>query len=90
MNKNGLPQGVWKYYNENGSLREIRRFKNGCKEGRWLSGDLSKIAYLGDICIDMSKPKSQETIEKLEKRLQIKKSFFEKGELVSENYFDLK
>lgn len=89
LNRNGLPTGIWKYYNDNGSLREVGKYKNGKKEGRWLSGDLSKIAYLGDLCIDMEKPTSQKIIENLEKKLLIQETFFEKGIMISQNSFYL-
>lgn len=34
--KNGLPNGVWKTWNEEGKLVAVARYKNGEKTGKWL------------------------------------------------------
>ena len=89
INKNGLPTGIWKYYNDNGSLREIGRYINGEKHGRWLSGDLSKFAYLGDVCLDMKNPEQEELQKILENRLRINETYFENGKITLRNYFEI-
>ncbi len=89
LNKNGLPTGVWKYYNDNGSLREIGRYNYGKRDGRWLSGDLSKIAYLGDICLDLDKPENIEYQKQLENQLKIREVFFKNGVEISSSYFEV-
>jgi antitoxin component YwqK of YwqJK toxin-antitoxin module len=89
INKNGLPTGIWKYYNDNGSLREIGRYINGKKHGRWLSGDLSKFAYLGDVCLDIKNPEQEELQKILENRLRINETYFENGKVTLRNYFEI-
>ena len=34
-NKNGKETGVWKFYHDNGKLRDIGKFKNGREIGVW-------------------------------------------------------
>ncbi len=84
-NKNGLPTGIWKYYNDNGSLREIGRYENGKREGRWLAGDLSKVAYLGDICLDLDKPENVAYQKLLENQLKIEEVYFKNGVEIQRN-----
>ena len=85
MNKQGLPHGGWKFYNDNGSLREIGNYNYGIRVGRWLAGDLSKINYLGDICLDMNNPKNVALQKELENQLDIEEAFYENGSVVSSN-----
>ncbi|MBI1836536.1 MAG: hypothetical protein HYR91_04655 [Flavobacteriia bacterium] len=89
-NQNGLPTGLWKFYNDNGSLREIGYFKNGKKQGRWLAGDLSRIHYTGDICLDFDNPKMKSYIEKLNEKLEVWVYYFLNGEQLSAEYFEFK
>ena len=48
--KNGLPDGEWRFYDPNGKLNKYGAYVLGKRNGRWLSGDLSKTKYLGEIC----------------------------------------
>ena len=89
-NRNGLPNGLWKFYNDNGSLREIGYFNNGKKQGRWLAGDLSRIHYTGDICLDFDNPKMKSYIDKLNEKLVVWVYYFQNGEKLSEEYFEFK
>lgn len=89
-NRNGLPTGLWKFYNDNGSLREIGYFNNGKKQGRWLAGDLSRIHYIGDICLDFDNPKMKSYIEKLNEKLEVWVYYFQNGEQLSEEFFEFK
>jgi antitoxin component YwqK of YwqJK toxin-antitoxin module len=86
MNKNGLPTGGWKFYNDNGSLREVGNYNFGIRVGRWLAGDLSRINYLGDICMDMNDPKNVALQKELENQLDIEEAFYENGSVVSRNF----
>jgi len=88
-NKNGLPEGTWKFYNDNGSLRETGRFQNGKKTGRWLSGDLSKIHYLGDLCFDLDNEEMANYMTDLENTLEITECFYSQGIVVSMNKFTI-
>ena len=90
MNKAGLPTGGWKFYNDNGSLREAGNYKDGKRVGRWLAGDLSKINYLGDICMDMNDPRNVVLQKELENQLDIEEAFYESGDVVSRNYLRVK
>ncbi len=90
MNKAGLPTGGWKFYNDNGSLREAGNYKDGKRVGRWLAGDLSKINYLGDICMDMNDPRNVALQKELENQLDIEEAFYESGYVVSRNYLSVR
>ena len=90
MNKNGLPTGGWKFYNDNGSLREVGNYHYGKRVGRWLAGDLSKINYLGDICMDMNNPENVALQKELESQLDIEQAFYENGDVISRNYVRVK
>ena len=60
---------------------------SGKRNGRWLSGDLSKSKYIGDICLDPNLPNLEEEISKREKELEISVINYELGKTVtSENY----
>ena len=48
---NGIPEGVWKFYDREGGLTEVGLYKNGLREGRWLSGDLTGLGFIGDFCL---------------------------------------
>lgn len=85
QNKDGLPNGLWKFYNDNGSLREMGHYINGKKTGRWLSGDLSKIHYMGEICFDIDNKRMRLFVEDLESKLIINEAIFVKGEKISWN-----
>jgi hypothetical protein len=71
MMQNGLPTGVWKLYDPNGKLHQIGEYVQGKRNGRWLSGDLSKTKYLGEICMNPNLPDLEERIETQEKMLNI-------------------
>jgi antitoxin component YwqK of YwqJK toxin-antitoxin module len=56
MMKDGLPTGVWKFYDPFGKLNQVGTYVMGKRDGRWLGGDLSKTKYLGDICLNPNLP----------------------------------
>lgn len=85
--KKGLPTGIWKYYSPDGTLSQVGRFVNGKREGRWLFGDLGKVAYIGDFCIDPNTPKLEQVIKEQENTLRIHLRYYEKGKILSNNYF---
>ena len=87
MMKNGLPTGVWKYYDPYGKLNLVGTYVSGKRNGRWLSGDLSKSKYIGDICLDPNLPNLEEEISRREKELEISVINYAFGKAVSsENY----
>lgn len=48
---NGLPHGLWKFYDREGGLHSVGLYVNGKKQGRWLEGDLTGLGFIGDFCI---------------------------------------
>jgi antitoxin component YwqK of YwqJK toxin-antitoxin module len=54
--KNGVPTGLWKYYDPYGKLNKMGNYALGKRHGRWLEGDLSKKKYLGEICMNPNMP----------------------------------
>lgn len=89
MMKNGLPTGVWKFYDPNGKLNQVGEYVMGKRNGRWLHGDLSKTKYLGDICMNPNLPDLEERMETQEKMLDIYIRYFKLGKVLNSEYYDL-
>ena len=89
MMQNGLPTGVWKLYDPNGKLHQVGEYVQGKRNGRWLSGDLSKTKYLGDICMNPNLPDLEERIETQEKMLNISIRYFQLGKIKNTEFYDL-
>lgn len=87
--KGGLPTGIWKYYDPFGKLNHVGEYKLGKRDGRWLSGDLSKSKYLGDICMNPNLPNLEEQMKYQEKMLDIYIRYFKNGKLLNSEYYDL-
>ncbi len=87
--KAGLPDGIWKYYDPFGKLNHVGEYKLGKRDGRWLSGDLSKSKYLGDICMNPNLPDLEEQMKYQEKVLDIYIRHFKMGKLLNSEYYDL-
>ena len=87
--KDGLPSGVWKYYDPYGKLNLVGNFVMGKRDGRWLSGDLSKTKYLGDICLNPNLPNLEEEIKKREKELEITIINYSLGKALNKEFYDL-
>ncbi len=87
--KDGLPTGIWKYYDPFGKLNHVGEYKLGKRDGRWLSGDLSKSKYLGDICMNPNLPDLEEQMKYQEKMLDIYIRYFKNGKLLNSEYYDL-
>lgn len=87
--KDGLPVGVWKFYDPYGKLNQVGEYENGLRQGRWLKGDLAKIKFLGDICLNPNMPNLEEEISKREKQLDVSVHYFDKGEVKNSVFFDL-
>lgn len=87
--QNGIPTGVWKFYDPYGKLNQVGAYKNGQKEGRWLKGDLAKIKFLGDICLNPNMPNLEEEIAKREKELDVSVHYYMNGQLKNTIYFDM-
>lgn len=87
--KNGLPEGVWKYYDPFGKLNQLGKYTSGLKEGRWITGDLGKIKYLGDICFDPNIPNIEKLIKERETELDIKISIFVHGKSLNNSFYEI-
>lgn len=87
--KNGLPDGVWKYYDPFGALNKVGVYTMGKRDGRWLSGDLSKTKYLGDICLNPNLPDLEEEIAYRENLLDISITNYKMGKVLNSQYYDV-
>lgn len=89
MMKNGLPTGVWKYYDPYGKLNQVGNYVLGKRDGRWLGGDLSKTKYLGDICLNPNMPDLEEEIKYREKLLDIVITNYKMGKALNKEFYDV-
>ena len=87
--KNGLPNGFWKYYDPFGKLNKYGQYIYGKRDGRWLSGDLSKTKYLGDICLNPNLPDLEKEIKYRENLLDITIISYAKGKVINRQYYDV-
>jgi antitoxin component YwqK of YwqJK toxin-antitoxin module len=87
--KNGLPTGVWKFYTPNGMLNQVGEYVSGKRNGRWLTGDLSKTKYLGDICMNPNLPDLEKRIEYQENLLDIQIRYFKLGKIQKVESYDI-
>ncbi len=87
--KNGLPTGVWKYYDPYGKLNLVGNYVMGKRDGRWLGGDLSKTKYLGDICLNPNLPNLEEEIKYRENLLDIIITNYQLGKALNKEFYDV-
>ncbi|MCR9171488.1 MAG: hypothetical protein NXI10_03280 [bacterium] len=87
--KDGLPTGLWKYYDPFGKLNLMGSFVQGKRNGRWLQGDLEKKKYLGEICLNPNLPNLEKEKEYRENLLDVTIINYQLGKTVSKQYFDL-
>jgi antitoxin component YwqK of YwqJK toxin-antitoxin module len=87
--KNGLPDGVWKFYDPFGKLNQVGVYVLGKRDGRWLGGDLSKTKYLGDICLNPNMPDLEEQISYREKLLDIVITNYRMGKALNKEFYDV-
>ncbi len=86
---NGLPSGVWKYYDPFGKLNLVGNYVQGKRDGRWLGGDLSQSKYLGDICLNPNLPNLEEEIKYREKLLNITITNYQLGKALNKEFYDI-
>ena len=86
---NGLPDGVWKYYDAFGNLNKVGTYVLGKRDGRWLSGDLSKTRFLGEICLNPNMPNLEEEIAYREKQLNIVITNYKMGLSKNKEMYDV-
>lgn len=87
--KDGLPTGFWKIYDPFGKLNQYGQYVLGKRDGRWLSGDLSKTKYLGDICLNPNLPDLEKEIKYRENLLDIVITNFKMGKALNKQYYDI-
>ncbi len=87
--KDGLPDGVWKYYDPYGKLNQYGVYVLGKRDARWLSGDLSKTKYLGDICLNPNLPDLEDEMRYRENLLDIKITNYSLGKALNTQYYDI-
>ncbi len=87
--KDGLPTGFWKYYDPFGKLHKYGQYVMGKRNGRWLSGDLSKTKYLGDICLNPNLPDLAEEIKYRENLLNIEIITYQLGKALNHQFYDV-
>jgi antitoxin component YwqK of YwqJK toxin-antitoxin module len=87
--KDGLPSGVWKFYDPYGKLNQVGTYVLGKRDGRWLGGDLSKTKYLGDICLNPNLPNLEEEIKYRENLLDIVITNYKMGKALNKEFYDV-
>ncbi len=85
----GLPTGFWKIYDPYGKLNQYGQYIQGKRNGRWLSGDLSKTKYLGDICLNPNLPDLEDEIRYRENLLDITITNYQLGKALNRQYYDV-
>lgn len=87
--KDGLPTGVWKFYDPYGKLTKVGNYVMGKRDGRWLSGDLAKSKYLGEICLNPNLPNLEEEMKYREHLIDIQIVNYKLGIEVNKEYYNL-
>ncbi|MDG1331641.1 MAG: hypothetical protein P8P74_04880 [Crocinitomicaceae bacterium] len=87
--KDGIPDGLWKFYDPFGKLNKMGNYTFGKRHGRWLEGDLEKKKYLGEICMNPNLPNIEEQQEYQENLLDITIINYVMGKLKNTQYYDL-
>lgn len=87
--KDGLPTGLWKYYDPFGKLNLMGSFHQGKRHGRWLSGDLEKKKYLGEICLNPNLPDLEAEKEYRENLIDVTIITYYLGQAKNKQFYDL-
>lgn len=85
--KDGLATGVWKFYDPYGSLNLVGEYVMGKRNGRWLSGDLAQVKYMGDICLNPNLPNLDEILGYQEKLLDISVIYYQMTVVKKREYY---
>jgi antitoxin component YwqK of YwqJK toxin-antitoxin module len=85
--KNGLATGVWKFYDPYGQLNMVGEYVLGKRNGRWMSGDLSQVKYMGDICLNPNLPNLEEIMSYQEKLLDISVIYYQMTKVKKREYY---
>ena len=87
--KDGLPHGLWKFYDPYGKLNLMGSYHLGKRNGRWLLGDLEKKKYLGEICLNPELPDVESEEEYRENLLDVTIISYKLGKAMNRQYYDL-
>ena len=87
--KDGLPTGLWRFYDPYGKLNIMGVYHLGKRHGRWLKGDLAKKKYLGEICLNPNLPDLEEEQKYRENLLDITIINYHLGKAKNRQYYDL-
>ncbi|NRA11053.1 MAG: hypothetical protein HRT57_03750 [Crocinitomicaceae bacterium] len=87
--KDGVPSGEWRFYDPNGKLNKYGVYVLGKRNGRWLSGDLSKTKYLGEICLNPNMPDLEDEIKFRENMLDIEIIYYRLGKSLHTEMYDI-
>lgn len=87
--KNGIPDGLWKFYDPFGKLNKMGSYLLGKRNGRWLEGDLAKKKYLGEICMNPNLPDLEKEQEYQENLLDITIINYRMGKLMNTQFYDI-
>ena len=87
--KDGLPSGLWKFYDPFGKLNLIGSYHQGKRNGRWLQGDLEKKKYLGEICLNPNIFDLEAEKEYRENLLDVTIITYRLGQATSKQFYDL-
>ena len=85
----GLPSGIWKFYDPFGKLNQVGVYVQGKRDGRWLGGDISKTKYLGDICLNPNLPDLEKEIKMREQQLDIIITNYKLGKALNKEFYDI-
>lgn len=87
--KNGIPDGLWKFYDPFGKLNKMGNYLLGKRNGRWLEGDLAKKKYLGEICMNPNLPDLEKQQKYQENLLDITIINYVMGKLMNTQFYDV-
>ena len=76
-------------YHYLGKLNKFGNYVLGKRNGRWLSGDLSKTKYLGEICLNPNMPDIEEEIKYRENMLDIEIIYYILGKSFHTEMYDI-
>lgn len=86
--ENYMKTGLWKYYDPNGKLNKMGTYTNNLQDGTWLEGDLEGLNYEDAACFDRNNEDDMKKYLENQKKLEMKKSIYKKGELLrTQNFY---
>ncbi len=91
--ENGKRTGLWHFYDPDGRLEEVGRYRDGKKDGQWLKGDLEAVPHYYDRCVigELSPKTLPDMTEQQEvtTRINIQETMYDKGDVNYSNSIQL-